>query len=166
MPVQLPKVSLVLSWLLPLRWLRKRGLRAGKEVRASHRSLCSYRCLFILSLMATVLDSRYRTRITVTWRCSHFSYTYFYLKENQFPYILRIYVMQINFTQKFTVNTSSPKSTEMNGAIFILFFLTKKRFWGNVPASFTSKTVKKHVSKHGFWRRLSLSGCNFFLISF
>lgn len=60
--------------------------------------------------------------------------------------------MQINFTQKFTLNTSSPKSPEMNGAIFILFYFfnEKKRFWGNVPASFTSKTVKKHVSKHRF----------------
>lgn len=36
--------------------------------------------------------------------------------------------MQINFTQKITLNTSSPKSIEMNGAI--LFKKKKKVFWG------------------------------------
>lgn len=45
--------------------------------------------------------------------------------------------MQINFTQKITLNTSSPKSIEMNGAI--LFKKKKKKFFGGCPCLFHFK---------------------------
>lgn len=55
--------------------------------------------------------------------------------------------MQINFTQKFTVNTSSPKSTEMNGAIFILFFFNKKKVLGECPCLFHFKDSQETCIK-------------------